>query len=43
MEAAPAPPLEMMQAEFVLELLVVSLDPPAELGLSVLATLNYCS
>src|SRR5262245_5187263 len=32
MEAAPAPPLEMIQAEFVLELLVVPLDPPAELG-----------
>src|SRR5437867_10093659 len=32
MEAAPAPALEVIQAEFVLELLGVPLDPPAELG-----------
>ena len=31
-EAAPAPALEVIQAEFVLELLIVPLDPPAELG-----------
>jgi hypothetical protein len=32
MEAAPASPFEVIQAEFILELLIVPLDPPAELG-----------
>src|SRR5262245_49859668 len=31
-EAAPAATLEVIQAQLVLELLVVALDPPAELG-----------
>src|SRR4029453_7267972 len=31
-EAAPAPALEVIQAQFVFELLIVALDPPAELG-----------
>jgi hypothetical protein len=32
MEAAPAAAFEVVQAELVLELLVVTLHPPAELG-----------
>ena len=32
METTPAPSLEVIQAEFVLELLIIPLDPPAELG-----------
>src|SRR3954467_501702 len=32
MEAAPAPPLVVPQPEFLLELLIVALNPPAQLG-----------
>ena len=32
MEPAPAAPLIVPQPEFLLELLVVALDPPAQLG-----------
>src|SRR4051794_4748134 len=32
METAPAPPLIVPEPEFLLELLVVALDPPAQLG-----------
>src|SRR5438552_5027793 len=32
MEAAPAPPYEMIQPQFVLELLIVALDAPPQLG-----------
>src|SRR6266850_6430033 len=32
MEAAPPAPLEMIEPELILELLIVALDPPAELG-----------
>jgi hypothetical protein len=31
-EAAPAAPLVMSKAEFLLEFLVIALDPPAQLG-----------
>ena len=31
-EAAPTPPLEVVEAQLLLELLVVALDPPAHLG-----------
>ena len=34
MKAAPPPALEMIQPQFVLELLIVALDAPAELGQS---------
>src|SRR5215510_14444299 len=32
MEAAPPAPLEMIEPELILELLIVSLDAPAQLG-----------
>src|SRR4029453_16184680 len=32
MESSPAPALEMIQPQLVLELLIVALDPPAQLG-----------
>src|SRR5688572_121815 len=32
MEAAPTPPLKVVEAQFLLELLVVPFDPPAHLG-----------
>src|SRR5712692_9739758 len=32
MEAAPAAPLEMIEPELILELLIVALDAPAQLG-----------
>src|SRR6186713_1868037 len=32
MEAAPTPPLKVVEAQFLLELLVVPFDPPAQLG-----------
>ena len=32
MEAAPAAPFIITQAEFLLEFLVIALDPPAQLG-----------
>src|SRR5450756_1035694 len=31
-EAAPAAPLVMSKAEFLLEFLIIALDPPAQLG-----------
>ena len=32
MKAPPAAPLEVVETEFLLELLVIALDPPAQLG-----------
>jgi hypothetical protein len=31
-EAAPAPPLVMPEPEFLFELLIIALDPPAQFG-----------
>ena len=31
-KAAPAPPLVVVEPQFLLELLVIPLDPPAQLG-----------